>query len=75
VNTHTCPAPGCTRQVPRTQFACRTDWYRLPEPLRDAVWAGYRAGPLGDQHTAAMADAIDWYAANPRPGQEEATNA
>jgi hypothetical protein len=66
VSVHTCPAPGCTVQVPRTQFACRGDWRRLPLDLRTAITAGYRAQPLGGQHRAAMADARDWYRANPK---------
>lgn len=67
MSLHTCPAPGCTRQVPRTQFACRSDWYRLPLDIRAAINTGYRAQALGGQHRAAMGDAIDWYRANPKP--------
>lgn len=58
--THACPA-GCGRMISAEKFACSKDWYRLPVVLRAAVWAGYRAGPGGEQHQAAMEDAIDWY--------------
>lgn len=38
--THRCPG-GCGRaDVAADLFACSTCWYRLPEPIRDAVTAG-----------------------------------
>lgn len=66
--THDCPAcrmPG----VPRSRLACPADWYRLPGPLRDAVWRGYRARPRdnGESHMAALTAALAWYRANPVP--------
>lgn len=41
---HECPRNGCTRQVPEHMLMCRSDWYRVPRPLRDAVWATWRNG-------------------------------
>lgn len=64
-DTHKCPSPGCRADVPRSQFACRVDWFRLPKEYRDAIWAGYRGGTSGD-HMQAMSDAIGWYAEHPR---------
>ncbi len=46
-------------------FACRTDWYRLPKPYRDAIWRSYRAEPLGQEHRHAMQAAHEWYLDNP----------
>ena len=62
--THKCPRPECTRRVPDDLFACRGDWYALPERLRTAVWSGWRSGDA-DLHAQAMRDAIDWYREHP----------
>ena len=41
---HTCHWPGCQKQVPPAMWGCTAHWYRLPKPLRDAIWATYRPG-------------------------------
>ena len=41
---HECPIDGCDKKVHRTKLFCRSHWYMVPKPLRDAIWAGYRAG-------------------------------
>ena len=58
---HECPRDGCTRQVPPHMLMCRADWYRVPKPLRDAVWAAWRngAGAGSPEHTAAITAAIE----------------
>lgn len=53
-------------------FACRTDWYRLPRTLRNAIWRAYNAGG-GPAHVEAMAEAIDWFRQNPRPARKPVT--
>lgn len=35
--THTCPHPTCNLDVPNAQLACRTHWFALPPPLRNAI--------------------------------------
>jgi hypothetical protein len=66
-DTHECPAPWCARRVAPTMFACRQDWYSLPQHLRDAIWAGYRdQSDGGAAHRLAMATAIQFYRDNPR---------
>lgn len=42
--SHTCHAHGCERRVPPAMFACRSHWYQLRKPMRDAIWREYRAG-------------------------------
>ena len=37
--THQCPRPECSRKVADDMFACRGDWYALPQDIRDAIWA------------------------------------
>jgi hypothetical protein len=39
---------------------CRTDWYRVPGALRDAVWAAWDRGrgAGSTEHTAAITAAI-----------------
>lgn len=43
MSTHRCPGPECERRVPAEMLACRDHWFQVPEPLRDEVWAAYRA--------------------------------
>lgn len=61
--THACPA-NCGHQVFENQFACRTDWYRLPLEIRRGITGNYRRDPAA--HIEAMGDAIEWYRANPK---------
>lgn len=37
--THRCLAPGHTEDIPDNLLMCKSQWYRVPKPLRDAVWA------------------------------------
>lgn len=60
-DTHDCPA-GCGLQVPRSQFACRSDWYRLPAGMREAITTNYRVD-FG-AHMEAMIEAQTWYLDN-----------
>jgi hypothetical protein len=62
--THQCPRPECSRSVPDDMFACRGDWYALPQPIRDRIWAAWRAGDL-DEHADACTHAITWYREHP----------
>jgi len=62
--THQCPRPECSRKVAGDMFACRGDWYALPQDIRDAIWATWNAGDL-DGHAEATTDAIDWYRDHP----------
>lgn len=61
--THECPAPACLRRVPRQQFACRGDWFRLPLELRRVISGNYRRDP--GAHVEAMAEAMEWYEQHP----------
>ena len=61
--TPACPGK-CGTQIPRSKLACPADWARLPWNLRCAVTDNYRRNP--DAHFAAVRDAVEWYAANPR---------
>jgi len=61
--THACPG-GCGHQVLNHEFACRTDWFRLPLDIRRGITGNYRRDP--NAHFAAVRDAIDWYRENPR---------
>ena len=57
---HECPRDGCTRQVPAHMLMCRADWYQVPRPLRDVVWATWQdgAGAGTPAHLAAVCAAI-----------------
>jgi hypothetical protein len=36
--------PGCGKQIDLSRLMCRRDWYAIPRPLRDRVWATWRSG-------------------------------
>lgn len=65
-----CPG-GCGGLVRAPMIACRDDWYRLPEAMRAKVLAEFT--PKSDPTAAyreAVADALAWFGANPRPAPE-----
>lgn len=69
---HECPAPGCTQQVPQNKLACPRDWYRIPKPLRNAVWHAYYGNGMGSsEHLAAIALAVRWLKENTTVTQGE----
>lgn len=60
--SHTCHAPGCTRQVPPAMFACRAHWYALEKRVRDAIWREYRNGQEIDKRPSVRYLAVQRYA-------------
>lgn len=64
---HTCHALGCTKAVPPKMFMCRSHWFSLPKPMREAVWAVYvngqeiRKDPT-PEYLAVTREAIDYVA-------------
>jgi len=60
-NVHKCPGDGCDQGIPYNRLMCRADWYRVPKPLRDAVWETWDSGrgAASAAHTAAILAAID----------------
>jgi hypothetical protein len=58
--SHECPVRGCKIRVAADKLMCRADWYRVPRPMRDAVWATWRsgAGAGTPAHTAAITAAV-----------------
>lgn len=44
MSVHLCHAPGCTRAVPESKFACRGHWFMLSPNLRAAVAQVYVPG-------------------------------
>jgi hypothetical protein len=51
--SHECHWPGCGKQVPPAMWGCREHWFKLPKPLRDAIWRAYRPGQEKDMHPSA----------------------
>lgn len=41
---HTCHWPGCGKQVPPAMWGCKAHWFKLPQSLRNKIWATYRPG-------------------------------
>ena len=42
----TCDAPGCDTQVRRGILMCRSHWFQVPKPLRDAISQTWAAGQI-----------------------------
>lgn len=55
-----CPVPGCGTAIDTSRLMCRRDWYAIPKPLRDRVWATWQSGrgALGRDHREAVRLAI-----------------
>jgi hypothetical protein len=55
-----CPVPGCGTAIDTSRLMCRRDWYAVPKPLRDRVWATWQSGrgALGGDHREAVGQAI-----------------
>lgn len=41
---HRCHWPGCQSLVPPAKWGCRKHWFKLPQHLRNRIWATYRPG-------------------------------
>ena len=39
---HQCPVSGCTAQLPRSIFMCRTHWHQVPKNLQTKIWVTWR---------------------------------
>lgn len=57
--THPCPC-GCGQPIARHRLMCRNSWYKVPKPLRDAVWATWANGDGAGspEHTEAIMAAV-----------------
>lgn len=42
--THHCHWPGCNKAVKPAMWGCATHWYKLPQTLRNQIWATYQPG-------------------------------
>jgi hypothetical protein len=51
-----CAVPGCGVPIDPSRLMCRRDWYAVPKPLRDRVWATWRSGR--DTATAEHLEAV-----------------
>lgn len=55
--TRPCSRPACERKIPRSQYACRADWFALPKEIRDAINLAWRNGGPAAILTPAYRDA------------------
>jgi hypothetical protein len=55
-----CAVPGCGQQIDVSRLMCRDDWYAVPRPLRDRVWATWRSrsGVASGEHQDAVRIAV-----------------
>ena len=75
---HHCHWPGCEKQVPPAVWGCLQHWKRLPQEIRDKIWATYRKGQEIDQRPSpayveaaqeARAWAMEWNRQNDTTAQ------
>lgn len=57
--THRCPAPDCTIQVPDRLLACPPHWAALSHRTKQAIRATARMHPLRPARRAALRAALD----------------
>jgi hypothetical protein len=58
---HECPG-GCGTAVKNKFYACRSDWYRLPQDLRRPINTLRIGSP---EHLEAQADGMEWFRNHP----------
>jgi hypothetical protein len=58
---HDCPG-GCGTAVKNKFYACRSDWYRLPQDLRRPINTLRIGSP---EHLEAQADGMEWFRNHP----------
>jgi hypothetical protein len=51
--------------IANVYYACRRDWYRLPNRLRNAIW-NTADQPFGQARAQAVTDCLDYWGAHPR---------
>lgn len=65
---HQCPGVPCEVSVSNRHYACREDWRRLPQELKDRIIAtAYGRANMRERSEAVQA-AGKWYRDNPRGG-------
>ena len=58
--TRRCPGPHDPPElIPSEKAFCRRHWFALPKPMRDDIWAAYRAVPGSPVHIAALQEGIE----------------
>lgn len=62
---HSCHWPGCARQCPPAMWGCKEHWFKLPQTLRNKVWAAYVPGQEvtmtpSDRYVEVMGEVEDW---------------
>jgi hypothetical protein len=71
--SHHCHWPDCDKQVPPAMWGCKVHWFKLPQRLRNKVWATYEPGQEvdmtpSDEYIAVAREVQDWInvQSNPR---------
>lgn len=54
-----CPAPSCSAAAEWPLPLCQRHWYRVPTPLRDAVWKASARGAESAEYSEAAQAAIE----------------
>ncbi len=61
---HRCAARGCETRIPVHRLMCYVHWFKVPAPIRTAIWNTYRPGQERDrrpspEYLVAARDAVD----------------
>ena len=51
---HKCPRKGCQAQVPNERYACRNDWFALPNEVRRKILGTASLNVLAPRRRAAF---------------------
>jgi hypothetical protein len=54
VSQHECPRKGCDARVPNERFACREDWFALPNEVRRKILGTATLSVLAPRRRAAF---------------------
>ncbi len=41
---HRCHWPTCNTNVPPKMWGCKKHWFKLPQAIRNQIWATYKPG-------------------------------
>jgi hypothetical protein len=57
---HRCRWNECYRTVPDSLYMCHIHWFRVPRPLRIALWNGYRKDINSAEYLSAHKQIQEW---------------
>lgn len=67
---HRCHWPTCNLNVPPKMWGCKKHWFKLPQAIRNRIWATYKPGQeitktASKSYLKVALEAQDWALENP----------